>query len=291
MGLTFGSPRAGRQWEVGIHATGTLRQRPSYHRRPLYNPPHFVESNLVNLTPQQSLRDVVLNNPAAAGVFEKLGVDYSRRGGRELADVLHESGISLEDFIAEIEQVVRLATGNPPATDWRLVPLRKLIRHIVSTHHNYLRVELPALDKWIGRISGQHPDERELLLSLQRAIQGFQRNVEVQITKEEAILFPAISNLEAAVMSGATPSELLFGSVANLSRAMEQENDEAGRALQEIRLLTNSYTCPPEGSAALRNLFQRLRNLAAQGHQHLHLENNILLPRAIALEKGVTPCN
>jgi regulator of cell morphogenesis and NO signaling len=245
----------------------------------------------VNLTPTQSLRDVVIDNPAAAAVFEKHGIDYSCRGSRVLGDVLSESGISIEEFMGEMDQVARLTIGIAPGTDWRVASLRKLIRHIVSTHHAYLRFELPALDKWISKISEQHPGERELLLTLQRAIQRFQRNVEVQISKEEAILFPAISDLESAAVAGGPHSEMQFGSVANLSRVMEAENNAAARGLDEIRLLTNNYLCPPGSSTALKTLLERLRALAAQAHQHLHLENNILLPRAIILEKGVTSCN
>jgi regulator of cell morphogenesis and NO signaling len=233
----------------------------------------------------------VIENPAAAVVLEKFGIDYACRGGRVLSDVLSEGGISLEDFMGEMDQVARITIGTPPGADWRVASLRKLIRYIVNTHHAYLRVELPALDKWISRISDQHSGERELLLILQRAIQRFQRSVEVQMSKEEATLFPVISDLETAVVSGVPPSELPFGSVANLSRVMEGENIGTARALHEIRLLTNNYTCPPESSTALKTLFERLRALAAQSQQHLHLENNILLPRAIEMERRVASCH
>src|SRR5437763_10672823 len=113
--------------------------------------------------------------------------------------------------MVEMTQIARLTMGNVPGTDWRVASLRKLIRYIVNTHHAYVRVELPALDKWISRISEQHPGERELLLMLQRAIQRLQRYVEVQMSKEEAILFPAISDLESAVGAGGPPSEMQFG--------------------------------------------------------------------------------
>lgn len=245
----------------------------------------------MNITPKHSLRDVVIDNPAAADVFEKLGIDYACRGGRVLGEVLSESGISIEEFMGEMEQAARVAIGSASGTDWRVTPLRTLIRHIVNTHHSYLRVELPALDKWISKILEQHPSERELLRTLQRAIQRLQRNVEVQMIKEEAILFPAISDLERAAVSGGPPSDMQFGSVANLSRVMGAENNAAASTLHEIRILTNNYTCPPEGSTALKTLLERLRSLAGQEHRHLHLENNILLPRAIVLEQGVTACN
>jgi regulator of cell morphogenesis and NO signaling len=243
----------------------------------------------VAFTLDHSICDVVIENPAAADVFEKLDIDYACRGGRVLGDVLSESGISLDAFIGEVDRVACIRTGNPTGPDWRVLPLRMLIRHIIDKHHAYLRFELPALDKWITGISEQHPGERELLLTLQRAIQRFERKLEVQVRKEEVILFPAISDLETATVSGASPAELLFGSVANLSRAMEEENNGVARALHEIRILSNDYTCPPDASNSLKTLLKRLQILAADAHQHLHLENNILFPRAISLEKGGTP--
>ena len=77
--------------------------------------------------------------------------------------------------------------------------------------------------------------------------------------------------------------------MANLSRAMEEENNGAAGALHEIRILSNNYTCPPDAFTGLKSLLKRLQILAADAHQHLHLENNILFPRAIRLEKGGTP--
>lgn len=243
------------------------------------------------LTLEHSLCDVVVENPAAAAIFETLDIDYYCRGGRALGDVLSETGISFDDFIGELNQSACLNVPNTSTPDWRVASLRSLIRHIVSTHHAYLQYELPVLDKWITRISAKHPEERELLSGLQQAIQRFHRNLEVQMQKEEAISFPAIWYLEGAAASDAPRAGYAFGSLANLSRAMEEENNRTAYALREIRSLTNNYVCPPHTSRALEVLFRRLRALAANTRQHLHLENNILFPRAIKLDQGETPCS
>jgi regulator of cell morphogenesis and NO signaling len=242
----------------------------------------------VNLTPEQSVRDVLLECPAAAQVFEQLNIDYCCRGNRALGDALSERGVSLQTFLGEVDQIADFGSRHAANPDWRVVPLRKLIRHIIDTHHAYLRVELPALDKWITAISREHPGEGELMFSLQQAIQRFQRNLEVQMSKEEAVLFPAISKLETGEMRGVAPSGPLFGSVANLARVMEKESTSALGVLSEIRILSKNFAGRPEASAALKTLFDRLRVLEADTHQHLHLENNVLFPRAIGLEKGDT---
>jgi regulator of cell morphogenesis and NO signaling len=242
----------------------------------------------VNFTPQQSVRDVLLEHPVAAEVFERFNIDYWCRANRALGDALSEQGISLAAFIGEVDQISGVRKGHLTNPDWRVISLRKLIKHIVDTHHAYLRMELPALDKWITMISPHHPGEIELVLNLQRAIQRFQRNLEVQMSKEEAVLFPAISKLEIAALPGVSPSGLLFGSVANLARVMEEENSGTIGVLNEIRVLSMDFACRPD---ALKTLFGRLRVLEADAHQHLHLENNILFPRAINLERGETTCN
>lgn len=242
----------------------------------------------MNLTPDQSVRDVLLEYPAAAEVFEHLNIDYCCHGNRALGDALSESGISLQAFLGEVDQTADGGRTRPASPDWRVVPITKLIRHIIETHHAYLRVELPALEKWIAVIAKEHPGEAGLMLSLQQAIQRFQRNLEVQMTKEEAVLFPAISQLEIEGLPEAAPSGPLFGSVANLARVMEQESSSALGVLSEIRVLSKNFAGRAEASAALKTLFDRLRVLEAETHQHLHLENNILFPRAINLEKGGT---
>ena len=239
----------------------------------------------MNLKPEQSIRDVLLEYPAAAAVFEQHNIDYCCRGNRPLGDALSERGISLHAFISEVGQSADLRTRYVTSPDWRVVPLRKLIRHIVDTHHVPLRMELPALDKWITMISMNHPGETELMLSLQLAIHRLQRNIKVQMSKEEAVLFPAISNLDSGPLPAISASGPPFGSVANLARVMEEESSGALGLLNEIRTLSRHFACRPKASAALKTLFAKLRVLEVDVHQHLHLENNILFPRAIRLEK------
>jgi regulator of cell morphogenesis and NO signaling len=241
----------------------------------------------VNLKPEQSVRDVLLEYPAAAAVFEKHNIDYCCRGNRPLQDALSERGLSLPAFISEVGRTADLSTTCLTSPDWRVVPLRKLIRHIVDTHHVLLRMELPALDKWITMISTNHPGETELMLSLQLAIHRLQRNVEIQMSKEEAVLFPAISNLDTGPLPGISASGPPFGSVANLALVMKEESSGALGLLNEIRILSRHFVCRPKASAALRTLFVKLRVLEVDVHQHLHLENNILFPRAIRLEKEI----
>jgi len=174
-----------------------------------------------------------------------------------------------------------------PDPDWNTVPLRSLIKHIVETHHAYLQTELPALDKLIARLAQQCPDGT-ILPELHRAIKHLNRELELQMRKEETILFPAILELEATLAAGGQPDYSPFGSVANLSRATTQDHEKAARALQEIRQLTNNYTCAKDCAPGMTELIRRLATLATDLHRHVHLENDIVFPRAVDLERGET---
>jgi regulator of cell morphogenesis and NO signaling len=184
--------------------------------------------------------------------------------------------------------MVRYNQRQIPDTDWNSAPLRSLIKHIVETHHAYLQTELPALDKLIGRTAQQCSDG-SILPDLHRAIKRLNRDLELQMRKEETILFPAILELEATVPAGGQPEYSPFGSVANLSRVTAQDHERAGRTLHEIRQLTNNYACT-NCEPGMANLIQRLGALTADLHRHIHLENDILFPRAIDLERGNTRC-
>jgi regulator of cell morphogenesis and NO signaling len=230
---------------------------------------------------------MVVDTPAIAEVFEELDIDYFCRGNRSLPDALNERGVSLEDFKRECEGASRRSDGRAAVPDWRAVPLRRLINHIVDTHHAFLHRELPALDKYIV---DHHPRDSVWPPALVQVFQCLKRDMEVHMRKEETILFPTIVDMQTAVASGRRPRALPFGSVANFSRVLEQEHRRTAGVLHEIRVLTNNYTCAPAASDNLQTVYRRLQAMAADVHQHIHLENNILFPRAIDLEKGELLC-
>jgi regulator of cell morphogenesis and NO signaling len=233
-----------------------------------------------------TLAEVVIRNPAAAEIFEDLNIDYFCRGSRLLGDVLNESNVMLDAFTGELARVAAPNVKQRPEPDWQILPLRNLIKHIVDKHHAYLHSELPALDRLIGRMTTESPIDDVPLVKLHKTIQRLKRELELQMRKEEAILFPAISDLDASVAGGGQPNPISqFGSVANLSRVLGQNHNKTACELDEIRELTNNYRHRSGGHLAVPDVFRRLRALALDMHKHVHLENNVLFPRAVQLEK------
>jgi len=163
--------------------------------------------------------------------------------------------------------------------------LRDLIRQIVDKHHAFLHAELPALDQLAGKVARESTIGTAPLVKLQQAVERLRREAELQMRKEEAILFPAISELEATVEAGGRLNPSPLGSVSNLSRILGQDHWKTARVLAEIREMTGNYQQGPGDHPAIPVLFQRLGDLNVQMWEHLYLENNVLFPRAVMVEQ------
>ncbi len=231
---------------------------------------------------EPTVRDIAATNPAAVRVFEKHGIDYCCGGQRPLAQVCTERGLSAEAVLAEVEAGSR---GQAPARDWMTASLAELIHHIVSRHHAYLKAELPALEARLAKVVEVHgTNHGDVLAPLQQVFSGLKEELEMHLGKEEMVLFPAIESIEAAANAGRAPEPLPFGTVRNPIRMMEHEHDGAGRALRTMRELTHDYAPPADACTTYRALYTGLEELEKDLHAHIHLENNILFPRAAELE-------
>jgi regulator of cell morphogenesis and NO signaling len=181
--------------------------------------------------------------------------------------------------MAEIEQAVQLPAEDP--TDWMQAPLSTLIDHILDTHHAYMKVQLPRVEARLAKVLHAHGDRHgDMLCAVARVYGAMKAELDGHLAKEEMVLFPLVRALEGGAPSGS----FHCGSVQNPIRVMFMEHDSAGEALVELRRLTNGYTVPPDACNTFRALYFELEEMEKDLHRHIHLENNILFPRAIALE-------
>jgi regulator of cell morphogenesis and NO signaling len=165
--------------------------------------------------------------------------------------------------------------------------LAQLIDHIVGKHHAYLKQELPRLEQLLRKVVSVHGEGHAELSKIQRVFQGMAAELSMHMMKEENVLFPYIAALENAVSSGRPRPRPAFGTVSNPVHMMELEHDSAGAALKEIRAFSSNYT-PPDGACfSYKTLYAALKEFETDLHQHVHLENNMLFPRAIAMENSV----
>ncbi len=228
---------------------------------------------------------IAAEKPASIGVFEKFGIDYCCGGDRPFGEACRERGLAPEAVAAEIEAAG--AASGEAFRDWTQAPLAELIDHILSRHHEYLRAELPVLEQRLGKTLEAHGAAHgETLRALQQVFLELEEELYGHMHKEEMILFPSIREMEAAAGQGRVPAPPPFGSVRNPIRVMRFEHDNAAGALERLRQLSGQYALPAEACATWQALYRGLEQLEADLHRHIHLENNILFPRAEELEAG-----
>jgi regulator of cell morphogenesis and NO signaling len=230
-----------------------------------------------------TIRDIAANSLAAVRVFEKFGIDYCCGGKRPLADVCHEKGYDAQAVQAELDAA--MAAAPDAERDWSIAGLGELIQHIVETHHEYLRRELPAIEARLEKVYRVYNQRNgPTLIGLPEVFAGLKAELELHIRKEEMILFPAIAAYEAAAASGQPLPRTPFGTVSNPIHMMEHEHESAGQALSQIREITHNFEVPEYACVTYRALMSGLDELERDLHMHIHLENNILFPRAERLE-------
>lgn len=225
----------------------------------------------------------VSEHPLAAAILEKYQVDYCCRGNRLLADVCQEQRLDMNDLLGEVERAEREAAAlqEQPPLNWLERPLTELCDHIQKEHHSYLRRELPRLSALIEKVLAAHVNRHPELREVRETFAGLRTELEMHMMKEEHVLFPAIRAMEQS----SEPLAFPFGSVANPIRVMEHEHDSAAAALRRLRKVTADYSVPDDACQSYRELFSALLALEHDLHIHIHKENNILFPRALAMEE------
>ncbi len=238
----------------------------------------------MTLTPTNTVGEIAADVPNATREFEKLGIDYCCGGKRTLGEACAEANISIDEALARLEK----SQASPPSKDgkdWQSQLLADLIGHITSTHHVFVREESPRIEALSAKVVGVHGKNHPELLQVQQVFSALAEELRVHLLKEEQILFPFLMRMEEGVLSGEPVPPAMFGTVVNPIRMMMQEHDGAGDALRSLRSLTNDYKVPEDACISYRTLYQALQGFESDLHQHIHLENNILFPRAVAMEE------
>jgi len=231
----------------------------------------------------QTVGELAAEVPGATREFEKLGIDYCCGGSRTLGEACAEAKISVEQALSRLQEGLAVAQSKD-SRNWQGVPLAELIAHINGTHHVFVRSECPRIENLAAKVVSVHGQNHPELLEVQNVFGDLAGELSVHLMKEEQILFPYILRLEEAALAGEPAPPAMFGTVVNPVRMMMQEHDGAGDALKKLRSLTNNYAVPADACISYTTLYEALKGFEADLHQHIHVENNILFPRAVALE-------
>jgi regulator of cell morphogenesis and NO signaling len=230
----------------------------------------------------QTVREIALEQPSSIRVFEQYGIDYCCGGRKPLAEACATRDIEVDAVIAALEAA---AKGSAPVgEDWSKASLERLSGHIVASHHAYVKRELPRLALLAQKVVARHGATRVELPVIQSNLSKLDEELRQHLAKEELILFPHIAKLERAINDGGAKPDNCFGTVANPIAMMTREHDAAGTLLAEIRELSHSFTTPEDACPTYHAFYDGLREFEQDLHRHIHLENNILFPRATDLE-------
>jgi regulator of cell morphogenesis and NO signaling len=235
---------------------------------------------------EKTVRELALENVVATRVFERLGIDYCCGGNHTLEQACHAANISVDQVLKSLEEAQLSSPANSEDRNWQTEPLGDLISHITTTHHKYTRDEIARLGPLFAKVCSVHGNSHPELLQLRDIFARLCQELTSHLMKEEKVLFPYIIRMEEAVIEKAPNLPPPFGTVENPVAMMEHEHDSAGNALRAMRKISRGYTAPADACVSYQTLYKALAELEADLHQHIHLENNILFPRAIEMEKA-----
>jgi len=221
----------------------------------------------------KTLAEIVNENHQAASVFEKYGLDFCCRGKRSLQKACEENQLSEQTIVAEVEDAMN--QQNSSLKEFDKLSLTELVDYIVSVHHVYTKRELQQISGYLQKLSSKHGERHKELYAVLESFMQLKDELELHMQKEELILFPGIKRLETGGLKEKniqTPIDV-----------MESDHEYAGNLLEKIRGYTNNYTLPEDACTTYRLSFVALQAFEKDLHQHIHLENNILFPKALEL--------
>ncbi len=234
---------------------------------------------------EKTVREIAVESPESVRVFESLGIDYCCGGKRPLSDACSHARVDV-DRVLELLATASRDSQAPEAGGWDQKPLGDLIVHIVETHHGFVRRETPRIASLLTKVAAKHGPLHPEINQIEPLFTAIGQELATHMLKEEQVLFPYIARMEQATLSGNPLPEAFFGSVQRPIANMVAEHDDAGALLSQIRELSHGYTAPNGVCPTFLALYAGLEEFERDLHQHIHLENNILFPRAIEMEKA-----
>jgi regulator of cell morphogenesis and NO signaling len=230
-----------------------------------------------------TLSEIVKDNFHTAALFEKYNLDFCCKGNRLLIDACAEKRINPEVVMTELEEIFSLTPSNDIKPDeWEL---NFLIEYIVNNHHKYVSRMLPVILTHTQKVASVHGENHPETIKIAKIFSAVNQEMKHHMMKEEKILFPHINHLVLTKRNGSKAERPYYGTIKNPIAMMENEHQSAGDGMFEIRKLANNFTTPDDACQTYRVVFKELKEFEEDLHKHVHLENNILFPKAIELEE------
>ncbi|MBL4938658.1 iron-sulfur cluster repair di-iron protein [Clostridium sp. YIM B02515] len=228
----------------------------------------------------QKLGEIVTKFPKVADIFKEYKIDFCCGGDRPLLTAIKEQGLNEPEILDKINNLYeKFKNTQIEGRDWTKAPLGELVDHIINVHHAYLNAELPRISELTSKILRVHGEHHPELSMVHKLFHTMKMDFEAHTIKEETVQYPAIKEYEK------NKAEEALHKAIKLNEELSDEHTSVGNILKELREVTNDYKVPDDGCNTYRLTYAKLQELEAETFEHIHLENNILFPRLMELDK------
>ncbi|MEO6915593.1 MAG: iron-sulfur cluster repair di-iron protein [Chitinophagaceae bacterium] len=232
----------------------------------------------------ETIGQIAVKDLRKAEVFKKYGIDFCCGGKKTVREVCQEKGIDATQVEQELQQVnSNNKTDNNAYNEW---DLDFLADYIVNTHHRYVRKYLPELRSYALKVAQVHGDRHPELLEIHNLVETINEELSEHMLAEEKMLFAYVKKIVNA-KNNQLALDKEENNLASMIAGLEGEHDRVGRCLDQIRSLSNGYTIPADACATYKLLFKMIQEFEDDLHIHIHLENNILFPKSVEMERGL----
>jgi regulator of cell morphogenesis and NO signaling len=237
----------------------------------------------MKITPERTVGSIVAEDYRAAAVLTKYGIDFCCKGGRSVQEVCEKKSIDQGKLAEDITKLLaRNAKSGDDTLNW---PLDKLADHVETVHHRYVEERGPIIQQYLAKLCKVHGDRHPELFTINEEFNTCVGAMAMHMKKEELMLFPFVRNLAKSERTGEPLRKPHFGTVENPVHAMMADHNDEGERFDRMNAVSDRFTTPSDGCATYATAFSMLKEFEDDLHLHIHLENNIMFPRAIALEK------
>ncbi len=239
----------------------------------------------MNIEETLTIADIVSKNIKSAHVFKKFGIDFCCGGGISIEKACENKNININELLQELKNIDDFLV---PSQNYNLWELDFLIDYIINNHHTYVKNSLTLIDDYASKVSKVHGTSYPEVVQIENIFKHVAEELKSHMHKEEMVLFPYIKNCVVADKNHSQKPIPPFGPILNPIHIMQQEHEQVGNMLKEIAQLSNHYNPPIGACNTFKALYAKLDEFEQDLHIHVHLENNILFPKATLLEISLT---
>jgi len=237
----------------------------------------------MNIQENQIIGELVAQDYRTASIFKKYGIDFCCQGNRTIEDACAEKKLNSELIVMDLNQLQQARTDH--STDYISWPIDLLADYIEKKHHRYVEEKTQEIKPYLDKICRVHGERHPELFEINKHFNATAGELAMHMKKEELVLFPFIRKMAKAKQEGVKIETPNFGTVQNPIQMMMDEHTTEGERFREIETLSNNYAPPHDACNTYRVTFALLKEFEQDLHLHIHLENNILFPKGIELEK------